>query len=101
MDLQKTGKFFNFKNKYWEIQFARWNYDGASNDYGIDCYWRSKCDHAGFQLRLDFWQFMFNFQIYDCRHWDDEADCYEGSNRLPETKQEYDMPPCKEPKIDE
>ncbi len=34
--------------------------------------WNRNCDHAGLTLNLEVLWFMFNFTIYDVRHWDDE-----------------------------
>jgi hypothetical protein len=90
MDMNKSGKFLNLPNKVWEIQFTKWDYEDASNNYGIHCEYSTKCDHAGFRFRIDFWQFMFEFQIYDTRHWPYSS--------LPVTEQNYDIPECKTPK---
>jgi hypothetical protein len=87
MNFQNTGKWFNFKNKFWVVQITKWDYEGAGETYGIICQYETKTDHAGLQLRLDFWQFMFNFQVYDNRHWDDKNDCWECETADPNSEE--------------
>lgn len=63
-------------NKYGEIQ--SWNnYAGATNPFDIKLSWTMKCDHAGFDFYIEIWSFMFNFKIYDNRHWDYDNDQWE------------------------
>ncbi len=43
--------------------------------------WSRKCDHAGFNLEIFLFGLRFHFNIYDCRHWDDETNDWEKYNQ--------------------
>lgn len=39
--------------------------------------WSRKSDHAGFNSYLQVWNWIFDFNIYDIRHWDGDNGCFE------------------------
>lgn len=70
----KSGNFFKKPNKYWELQITT-AFEGPYFNFSIN--WTRKQDHAGFQFLIEIHKFMFDFKIYDTRHWDWDNDCYE------------------------
>src|ERR1017187_1811394 len=48
-----------------------------SDFFHIRINWNRKTDHAGFRLDITLLGFMFEFTIYDTRHWDEENDCWQ------------------------
>ncbi len=58
------------KNKNFEIQISKFEADDLL-DIGVDLQWWGK-DHAGPELDLNFFGYMFNVKIYDSRHWNYE-----------------------------
>lgn len=73
MDFCRTGNF-PVKNKFWEIQIATFD-EGPYFNFKIE--WSRNCDHAGFVFLLEIHKFMFDFKIYDDRHWDYDYNKYE------------------------
>ena len=66
--MNKHGKFFWFKNKFWE--FESLNYADPSVFFSFGVRWDFKGDHCGFNIYLEIYRFFIDFKIYDCRHWD-------------------------------
>lgn len=52
-------------HKAFETGFQR------SHDGGFDLYWRftSRGDHAGLKFYVEAFHWMFEFNVYDTRHW--------------------------------
>jgi len=61
------------KNKSWELQIANM----ADTIFNLTISWTHKCDHAGFRFNLEIYKFMFEFNLYDNRHWDYDNNDYE------------------------
>ena len=76
MNLNKTGKFFNLPNKFWEIQLANWGSEAP--EYLLLTKYTTRCDHAGFSFNVGIHTLMFSFKVYDNRHWDEEGRKFEG-----------------------
>ena len=55
-------------HKCLEVGFQRWH-DGAG---GFDVYWRfrTRGDHAGLTFYVEFFGWLFEFNVHDDRHWD-------------------------------
>jgi len=70
----RTGKFFNIPNKFWDLQITNL-FEGPFFNFNIG--WTRKQDHAGFQILIEIFNFMFDFKIYDNRHWDYKSNTYE------------------------
>ncbi len=64
MDITKTGSFFKVPNTTWEVQFTKWDYEGAGVDYGIECGYTADYEAASFNFRIDIWKFMFRIRIH-------------------------------------
>lgn len=63
------------KNKCLELQL--WNDSGnITNIINVNFTWSIRTDHAGFRFNFELLSFMFEFNIYDTRHWDNEKNCY-------------------------
>ena len=61
-------------NKFWELQITN-EFDCPWFNFQIQ--WTRKQDHAGFQILVEIYKFMFDFKIYDIRHWDYDNNSYE------------------------
>jgi hypothetical protein len=55
------------KHKNFEIQISRFEPDHVF-DVAVDLCWWGR-DHAGPELDINLWGFMFNMKVYDSRHW--------------------------------
>lgn len=46
---------------------------------GLDFYWRFRTreDHAGLKIFFSVGRWLFEFNVYDDRHWDSDKDCWE------------------------
>ena len=66
----KSGDFFKFKHKVWEIQAEKWPEWTTYFDAHIS--FTRRCDHAGFRIGVEICGYFFEAQIYDTRHWDHE-----------------------------
>ena len=66
----KSGKFFNFPNKFWELQFEKW--PNWKHYFDVVFNLTRQCDHAGLRINVEICGYYAEFQIYDCRHWDSE-----------------------------
>lgn len=42
--------------------------------------WTRMRDHAGFELTMTIFGFMIHFNIYDCRHWNYDKNCWQKLN---------------------
>ena len=73
MNFCKSGNT-PFKNKFWELQITTL-WEGSYFDFRIG--WTRNRDHAGFYFLVEIHKFMFDFKIYDIRHWNYEKDEYE------------------------
>jgi len=73
-NITKSGSFFNIPNKFWELQISN-EFEGPYFNFKIS--WTRKEDHAGFQILIEIFNFMFDFNIYDSRHWDYDTNTYE------------------------
>jgi hypothetical protein len=84
-----TGKFMGhdicLTPTWGDIQFSKfksfeYQFDGPGNyETNFECKWRvhSKTDHTGISFSLSMFKlFMIHFNIYDCRHWDFEKNCW-------------------------
>lgn len=71
----KTGSFFKKPHKFWELQITNL-FDGPYFNFQIQ--WTRQQDHAGFQILIEIYKFMFDFKIFDSRHWDWDNNCYAG-----------------------
>ena len=69
----KSGNFFKKENKFWELQITN-SFEGPY--FNFQCQWTKKQDHAGFQFLIEIHKFMFDFKVYDTRHWDWDNNCY-------------------------
>ena len=66
------------KNKVLEFNLFYNCSDGKSTSYELRIENQRKCDHAGFYFSIIFRRTMiFEFNIYDIRHWNDDKDCWE------------------------
>lgn len=80
-DSDYAGRDFVYKhwtlseNKSAEIQISKFEVYHLI-DINIDLHWWGS-DHAGPQIDLNLWGFMFNIKIYDHRHWHMENHCWE------------------------
>ena len=74
----KSGKFFSFKHKYWELQIT--NAFNTYSYFNIHLSWTKEQDHAGFTFTLEILNFMFDFKVYDERHWDYEKNQFVNYN---------------------
>jgi hypothetical protein len=72
LDWCKAGSFFKLPNKYWELQISL--FENNPDIFNFVLNWSRKCDHAGFEFRVEILPFYFSFKIYDNRHWDFEND---------------------------
>lgn len=68
----KSGSIVK-SDKFWELQITN-EFEGPYFNFGIS--WTRKCDHAGFRVLFEVMSFMFDFKIYDNRHWDYETKRY-------------------------
>jgi len=62
------------KNKGIEIS-SRNNF--KSNIFDLNCSINKKQSHAGFHFFIAIFTWIFEFNIYDVRHWDYENNCWE------------------------
>lgn len=79
----KSNKFKNlfsryfhlYGTKYFEFEILRDNY------YLIEIEFRhtKKRDHAGINIVLGIFGYLFSIRIYDSRHWDYKNNCWLGS----------------------
>lgn len=60
-----------FKNKFWEAQVDR-----TSDVIGLEFRYTIRQDHAGLYVSLALFGYDVIFNIYDSRHWNDEAGRY-------------------------
>jgi hypothetical protein len=65
MNYCKSGKIST--NKFWELQVTNL-FEGPYFNFQVQ--WTRQCDHAGFQVLIEIHKFMFDFKIFDNRHWD-------------------------------
>jgi hypothetical protein len=78
---QVEGKDFFYKdwsftsNKSVELQISKFTPHELVN-CSVDLHWWGN-DHAGPELDLNFLGYMFNFKIYDHRHWNYEENRWE------------------------
>ena len=72
MNICKSGTVVN-PNKFWELQITN---EFKDSYFNFKVGWTRKIDHAGFQFLFEVMSFMFDFKIYDSRHWDWDNDCY-------------------------
>ena len=72
-------------NKNLEIQISRFEATDLI-DLGFDLQWWGQ-DHAGPELDINVFGYMFNIKVYDSRHWNWEANRWQ---TLDEAKQEAD-----------
>jgi hypothetical protein len=63
-----------FKHKFLELQIYR-----DSTIAVIDINWTVKQDHAGLKCDVGLLGFCFDINFYDCRHWNDDKNQWEGS----------------------
>ena len=68
------GNFF-IKNKCWELEIRReklyWKW------FEFQTRLTRRTDHAGFRFYIEILGFIFDLDIYDHRHWDDEKNSFE------------------------
>lgn len=64
------------KHKSLEIQLTLWE-SASFYLFNNELSWSKRGDHAGITMKLEIGRLFFSFQIYDCRHWDWENDCYQ------------------------
>ena len=57
-------------NKHWEFQLD--SFPGWNSYFSFEISWSTRKDHAGFKIELNICRWLLMFNIYDCRHWDDE-----------------------------
>ena len=74
IDFGKSGKFFKFPNKYWEIELSTFEDTITIFNLHFEC--NKNCDHAGLHLTVEILSLFFSFQIYDSRHWDFDTKTY-------------------------
>lgn len=60
-----------FKNKFWEVQV-----DETSDIFSFDFRFTIRQDHAGVYASLGLLGYDVIFNIYDSRHWNEEAGRY-------------------------
>lgn len=68
---EKSGKTW-MPHKFWEFAIHR--------DTSIfQCWFKFSIreDHAGLNFEFGLLGWCINFVIYDCRHWDDQNNCWE------------------------
>lgn len=70
-------------HKTLEIGFQRWKV-GAGG--GLDYNWRfqTRGSHAGLTSYIEFFGWLFEFNVHDSRHWDYDNDCWEKYTPLEE-----------------
>ena len=73
INICKNGTFWK-PNKFWELQITT-DFDGPYFNFQVN--WTKKCDHAGFTFLIGIHKFLFDFKIYDVRHWNYEDNNYE------------------------
>lgn len=66
-----SGKFFNFANKYFEIQADNC---GFKFELSFELSFTRRCDHAGFRFYINVLGYFLDIMVYDNRHWDEEND---------------------------
>jgi hypothetical protein len=69
------------EHKYLEI---RLNFYKPVIEIAFSLYLRKNIDHGGLRFLINFIFFVFEFNIYDHRHWNDETDDYEEYNETDE-----------------
>jgi len=58
------------QNKSFEVQLSGWD---ATSWFDVSCKWDFKGDHCGPKLTIEIYNIFFCVQIYDHRHWNEEA----------------------------
>jgi hypothetical protein len=71
LDFWRHGSFFNIPHKFWEVQIAHFNWTTLF-DISIDTRWAYQ-DHGGVFFDLTVLGFYFGANVYDERHWNDDA----------------------------
>lgn len=66
----RHGDFFNVPNKYWEVQIDSFEWTTL---FDLEIDWSSRQDHAGLNVSITLLGIFFAAQVYDSRHWNDEA----------------------------
>ncbi len=59
------------KNWATELQISRWSMNNFVEIW-VDTAWTGQ-DHAGPRIYIEFFGYMFNFQVYNVNHWNWEA----------------------------
>jgi hypothetical protein len=67
---EKSGKT-PFPHKFWELNVYRDNVI-----LGFRFQFSTQTDHAGLFTSITLFRFTIDFEFYDCRHWDDEENCW-------------------------
>jgi hypothetical protein len=63
------------QHKHWEVQCTKWGADDLAV-FELDLRWRGR-DHAGPEIHVELFGYMFSAKIYDSRHWNyDQARWY-------------------------
>jgi hypothetical protein len=67
------------KNKMFELQVSHFGIRESRSLFNFAFRWTIRRHHAGLALHIDLLGLYLGACIYDCRHWDDEADDYVSS----------------------
>ncbi len=59
-------------HKFWDLTICK-----NSSIIGFSIDYTMRQDHAGFVLEFDLFGWNIEYRFYDCRHWDDERNCWE------------------------
>ena len=61
-----------FGHKFLELEISKYDMENTCNWYKFLIEHTRQCDHAGVQLSIELFGYVFSCQIYDSRHWDYE-----------------------------
>lgn len=87
----------DWPSNYWKILFSKTLQLSKHKFLEISAYQNStiveisfifniKCDHAGTKFGLCILGHQIEFTVYDCRHWDDEKNCWENHEQPTKNK---------------
>jgi len=54
--------------------------------FGFHIEWSRNCSHAGFTSYFEIWNWIFEFNVCDIRHWDSDNDCFEDLSKIEDPK---------------
>lgn len=63
------------KHKFYEIQISKFGISSLL-EFSLDTHWWGR-DHAGLALSITFLGYLFDFSLYDHRHWNEETGTWE------------------------